>query len=174
VGEGGLEPPPPCGDMALNHARLPVPPLALVYTLNLRKRVLSGCSESIAAAQVATDAANRGSGYSKQLSRTHFGSGFGSALWLIYPDACVRQRNAPGEMTRLRERHPGIQPRAPLFAELPASPPLTPRVGSERAGSPGRCRREARSWGREPGWSVLLVRRGPRADARDHTRPVPS
>jgi hypothetical protein len=28
VGEGGLEPPPPCGDMALNHARLPVPPLA--------------------------------------------------------------------------------------------------------------------------------------------------
>lgn len=30
VGEGGLEPPPPCGDMALNHARLPVPPLALV------------------------------------------------------------------------------------------------------------------------------------------------
>jgi hypothetical protein len=30
VGEGGLEPPPPFGDMALNHARLPVPPLALV------------------------------------------------------------------------------------------------------------------------------------------------
>jgi hypothetical protein len=30
VGEGGLEPPPPLGDMALNHARLPVPPLALV------------------------------------------------------------------------------------------------------------------------------------------------
>jgi hypothetical protein len=46
VGEGGLEPPPPCGDMALNHARLPVPPLArapnagphrlpLDYTLNV-------------------------------------------------------------------------------------------------------------------------------------------
>src|SRR5215213_11808092 len=62
VGEGGLEPPPPCGDMALNHARLPVPPLALVlaraYALNLRTAVLSGCSGSIIAAQVATDTAN--------------------------------------------------------------------------------------------------------------------
>jgi hypothetical protein len=61
-----------------------------------------------------------------------------------------------------------------LLAELPASPPLTPRsagVGSERADSPGRCRREAKSWG--PGARLVrtLVRRGPRADARDHTRP---
>src|SRR5215211_6052941 len=72
VGEGGLEPPPPCGDMALNHARLPVPPLALVYALNLRKAALSGCSESFAAAEVAPDAANHVSGYRKQLSRNLF------------------------------------------------------------------------------------------------------
>src|SRR5829696_6915765 len=58
--------------MALNHARLPVPPLALVYALNLRKAALSGCSESFAAAEVAPDAANHVSGYRKQLSRNLF------------------------------------------------------------------------------------------------------
>jgi hypothetical protein len=53
--------------MALNHARLPVPPLTLAYALNLRKAVLSGCSGSIAAVQIASDAANCVSGDWKQL-----------------------------------------------------------------------------------------------------------
>src|SRR5918998_599250 len=79
VGEGGLEPPPPCGDMALNHARLPVPPLALAYALNLRKTVLSGCSGSIAAVQIAVDArmANPATGSNWVENRS--GSDFGSA-----------------------------------------------------------------------------------------------
>jgi hypothetical protein len=62
--------------MALNHARLPVPPLALDYTLNLRKTVLPGCSGSIAAAQVASDAANCVSGDWKQLG--------GKPLWIRF------------------------------------------------------------------------------------------
>jgi hypothetical protein len=33
VSEGGLEPPCPCGHMALNHARLPIPPLRLALTI---------------------------------------------------------------------------------------------------------------------------------------------
>src|SRR5829696_6979690 len=72
VGEGGLEPPPPCGDMALNHARLPVPPLALAYALNLRKAILSGYSGSIGAVEVATDPTNGVSGDWKQLSGNPF------------------------------------------------------------------------------------------------------
>jgi hypothetical protein len=54
--------------MALNHAHLPIPPLALVYALNLRKAVCSGRSGSIGAVQVATDTANGVYGDWKQLS----------------------------------------------------------------------------------------------------------
>jgi hypothetical protein len=67
--------------MALNHARLPVPPLALAYALNLRKAVLPGCSGSIAAAEIATDTANDLSGYWKQLS----GKLFRIRFWIIRP-----------------------------------------------------------------------------------------
>jgi hypothetical protein len=91
--------------MALNHARLPVPPLALVppcaYALNLRKRVLSSCSGSIAAVQVAADAANAGSGYSKQLSRNAFRIRFRISL-VAYLSRCLcPAAERPGEMTDL-------------------------------------------------------------------------
>ena len=37
VREGGVEPPRPLGHTDLNRARLPIPPLALVYSLGFRR-----------------------------------------------------------------------------------------------------------------------------------------
>lgn len=89
--------------MALNHARLPVPPLALAYALNLRKAVLSGCSGSIAAAQVAPDAANGVSGYWKQLSRKPFWIRFriSSRRCGLFLPVLVSRTVTLGEMTEL-------------------------------------------------------------------------
>jgi hypothetical protein len=80
----------------------------LFYALNLRNAVLSGCSRSIPAAEVATDSANGACGHWKQLSRKPFRISY----WISHL-SCGRELSLAGFTIGYGE-FCGLPPRVPV------------------------------------------------------------